>query len=135
MDVTQALEYVAGNHRAVLATMRSDGTPQLSPVLCTVDAERHVVVSTTEKSVKVRNLRREPRAWLCVLSDRFFGDWVWLEGEVEIVTLPEAMDLLVDYYRSVSGEHSDWEDYRASMEREGRVLVRISVTRAGPSAR
>jgi PPOX class probable F420-dependent enzyme len=82
--------------------------------------------------VKTKNVRREPRAWLCVLPDGFFGRWVQVEGAVEVVSLPEAMDGLIDYYRSISGEHDNWDEYRASMEHEQRVLLRLELTRAGP---
>jgi hypothetical protein len=67
-----------------------------------------------------------------VLNDRFFGDWIYIEGEADVVSLPEAMEPLVEYYRSISGEHDDWDDYRAAMEREQRVLVRITPRRVGP---
>jgi PPOX class probable F420-dependent enzyme len=89
-------------------------------------------VSTRETAVKVKNLRRDPRASLCVLNDRFFGEWIQVDGTAEIVSLPEAMELLVEYYRTLAGEHPDWDEYRASMERERRVLVRIQIDRAGP---
>jgi len=82
--------------------------------------------------VKVRNLAKDPHAALCVLNDGFFGEWVSVEGTAEIVHLPEAMDHLISYYRSVSGEHPDWDDYRAAMVRDQRVVVRITLTRAGP---
>jgi PPOX class probable F420-dependent enzyme len=116
----------------VLATIRNDGSPQLSPVLVAVDDEGRALVSTRETAMKVRNLRRDPRLWLCVLPDGFFGRWVQLEGRAEIVSLPDAMDGLVDYYRRTAGEHDDWDDYRAAMQREKRVLVRVTLTRAGP---
>jgi PPOX class probable F420-dependent enzyme len=134
MDAAAARTFLAANPRAVLSTLRRDGRPQLSPVLCTVDDAGRVVVSTREDSVKVRNLRRDPRVALCAFTDRFFGQWVQVEGEAELVSLPEAMDVLVDYYRRISGEHPDWADYRAAMERERRVVVRFAITRAGPGA-
>jgi PPOX class probable F420-dependent enzyme len=132
MDLDDAREFVRSNHRAVLATMRQDGTPQLSPVTCGVDESAAVIVSTRETAAKTRNVRRDPRAWLCVFTDGFFGQFVQVEGAVTVVSLPEAMDGLVDYYRSISGEHPDWDDYRASMVREQRVLLRLELTRAGP---
>jgi PPOX class probable F420-dependent enzyme len=133
MDRTEALEFIRHHHRGVLATTRADGEPQLSPVAAAVDDAGTVVVSTRETAVKTKNLRRRPRASLVVLSDAFFGAWVQVEGPVEIVSLPEAMDGLVAYYRSISGEHPDWDDYRAAMESERRVLLRLTVTRAGPT--
>ena len=132
MDLDEARAFVRTNHRAVLATMRRDGTPQLSPVACTVDDRGAVVVSTREPAAKTRNVRRDPRAWLCVMSDGFYGQFVQVEGSVTVVSLPEAMDGLIDYYRSISGEHPDWDEYRAAMESEQRVLLRLELTRAGP---
>jgi PPOX class probable F420-dependent enzyme len=132
MDLDAARDFVRSNHRAVLTTRRANGDPQLSPVVCGVDAQGRVAVSTRETALKVKNLRRDSRASLCVLNDGFFGDWIQVDGNAEIVSLPEAMELLVEYYRSLAGEHPDWDEYRASMERERRVLVRIELQRAGP---
>lgn len=132
MDVDAALDFVRTQHHAVLATLRADGSPQLSPVTAGVDDAGHVVISTRQTAYKVRNIRRDPRVWLCVLPDRFFGQWIQLEGTVEIVELPEAMDGLIDYYRRISGEHPDWDEYRAAMQAEKRVLLRVRVLRAGP---
>jgi PPOX class probable F420-dependent enzyme len=126
------LDFIREHHRAVLATYRRDGQVQLSPVAATVDSEGRVVVSTRETAVKARNLRRDPRASVCVLNEGFFGEWHVVEGRVEIVALPEAMEPLVDYYRRTAGEHPDWDEYRAAMTNERRVLVRLSVERSGP---
>ncbi len=132
MEMAEALEFVRGHGHAVLATTRRDGTPQMSPVTAVVDAAGRVVVSTGEDSAKTRNLLRDPRAWLCVLSDGFYGPWVQVGGEVEVVRLPEAMEPLVEYYRTAAGEHPDWAEYRAAMVRERRVLLRLTPSTAGP---
>jgi PPOX class probable F420-dependent enzyme len=132
MQPDEARQFIATNHRAVLATRRRDGHPQLSPVTCGVDAKGRVTISTRETAIKTRNLRRDPHASLCVFSDGFFGRWVQVEGQAEVVSLPEAMEPLVDYYRLISGEHPDWDDYRAAMIRERRVIVRMTIDRAGP---
>jgi PPOX class probable F420-dependent enzyme len=132
VELDAAREFIRRNHRAVLATRRRDGSPQLSPVVCAVDNDGRVVVSTRETAMKVANLRRDPSTSVCVLNDDFFGDWLQVDGRAEVVSLPDAMAGLVDYYRSISGEHPDWDDYRAAMERDRRVLVRIALTRAGP---
>jgi len=133
MDLGQAADFLRTHHRAVLATSRADGRPQLSPVLCVADDDGRILISTREPALKARNLRRDPRASVCVFTDGFFGEWVQVEGDAEVISLPAAMDLLVDYYRRVAGEHSDWADYRAAMERDRRVIVRITPTRAGPN--
>ena len=132
MDLDLAREFLHAHHRAVLATSRSDGRPQLSPILCAVDEKGRVLISSRETAIKTRNLRRDPRASLCVMTDGFFGDWVQVEGETEVISLPDAMELLVEYYRLMAGEHSDWDDYRAAMEHERRVILRVTMTRAGP---
>jgi len=132
MDINAALDYVRTQHHAVLAAIKSDGTPQLSPVTIGVDDDGHVLISTRQTAYKVRNIRRDPRVWLCAFPDKFFGGWVQIEGTAEIVELPEAMDGLVSYYGTISGEHPDWDDYRAAMERDKRVLLRITITKAGP---
>jgi PPOX class probable F420-dependent enzyme len=129
----EAREVLRDNHHAVLATFRSDGRPQLSPVLAAVDDRGRVLVSTRETAMKTKNLRRDPRVSMCVISDQFFGRWVQVEGEAEIVSLPEAMDVLVDYYRRTAGEHDDWDDYRAAMTKQRRVVVRFVIERAGPT--
>jgi PPOX class probable F420-dependent enzyme len=116
----EARAFVAGNHRAVLITRRSGGGLPTSPVLVGVDD-------------KTRNLRRDPTVVLCVVSDDFFGPWIRIEGMARIVSLPEAMAGLVDYYRAISGEHPDGDDYRRAMQRERRVLVRVSIDAVGPA--
>jgi PPOX class probable F420-dependent enzyme len=132
MDLDAARDVIRTQHRAVLATMRADGTPQMSPVLAAVDDAGDILVSTRETAYKARNVRRDPRVWLCVLPDGFFGRWLQVEGEAEVVALPEAMDGLVDYYRRISGEHSDWAEYQDAMRSERRVLLRVRARRAGP---
>jgi PPOX class probable F420-dependent enzyme len=132
MDLDAAREFIRNNHRAVMTTRRANGDPQMSPVVCGVDAQGRVAVSTRETAMKVKNLRRDPRTSLCVVNDRFFGDWLQVDGTVEVVSLPDAMELLVEYYRSLAGEHPDWDEYRSAMERDRRVLVRVELQRAGP---
>jgi PPOX class probable F420-dependent enzyme len=132
VELDAARAFVGDHHHGVLATVRADGRPQLSPIALAVDDEGRVVVSTRETASKTANIRRNPAVSVCVLSDGFFGDWIQMDGQAEVVSLPEAMEPLVGYYRSVSGEHPDWDDYRAAMERERRVLVRITLDRAGP---
>ncbi|MGB6457763.1 MAG: PPOX class F420-dependent oxidoreductase [Streptosporangiaceae bacterium] len=132
MDIGRAVGFIAANPRAILATARSDGRPQLSPVVAAVDADGRVLISTRETAIKARNLARDPRASLCVINDGFFGEWVQAEGNAELIHLPEALPLLEDYYRRISGAHPDWEDYRAAMRRDKRLIVRITIDRAGP---
>jgi PPOX class probable F420-dependent enzyme len=133
MDIPEAIDFARANHHAVLHTYRRDGSPQLSPVAVGVDDDGRLVISSRETAIKTKNALRDPRAAVCMLNDHFYGEWGFAEGACEIVHLPEAMDLLVDYYRQLSGEHPDWDDYRAAMQRDQRVILRITVERAGPT--
>jgi len=133
MEITEALDFVRANSHAVLTTTRRDGTPQMSPVTVGVDDAGRVVISTRQTAAKTKNLIRDPRAWLVVLNPQFYGSWIYLNGSAEIVDLPEALPLLEEYYRSLSGEHPDWDDYRAAMIRDQRCLIRITPTAVGPS--
>ena len=132
MELERAREFMRVNHRAVLATHRSDGRPQLSPVVVGVDDDGRVLISTRETALKTKNLERDPRASLCVMNDGFYGEWIQAEGTAEILRLPAAMDVLVDYYRRISGEHPDWDEYQDAMRRDRRVVVVVTLTRAGP---
>ncbi len=132
MDIARAITFLSSHPRAILATTRSDGRPQLSPVVVAVDDEGRVLVSTRETAIKAKNLARNARAELCVISDGFFGEWIQAEGDAELIHLPEALPILEDYYRRISGEHPDWADYRAAMQRDKRLIVRITIDTAGP---
>ncbi len=132
MDLETARAFLREHHRAVLATYRRDGRAQMSPVAAGVGADGRVVVSSRETAFKVKNLRRDPRASLCVFPDGWYGSWIQVDGTAEVVSLPAAMDLLVEYYRRVAGEHPDWDDYRAAMAHEQRVAICVTLERAGP---
>jgi PPOX class probable F420-dependent enzyme len=132
VDITEAVEFVKANPRAVLVTRRKDGSPQTSPILVAVDDEGRLLISSRETAYKTKNVRRDPRVSMSHLNEGFFGEWIQTDGTAEVVPLPDAMDLLVDYYRRLSGEHQDWDDYRAAMEREKRLVIRVTIDRAGP---
>ena len=135
MEIADALEFVREQHNAVMLTYRRDGSAQLSPIACDVAstaAGDRIVISTRETALKVKNLRRDPRVSLCVLAEKFYGSWIQVDGTAEIVSLPDALELLVDYYRGLRGEHPDWDEYRAAMVADQRCIVRITVERAGP---
>jgi PPOX class probable F420-dependent enzyme len=132
MDLDEARAFLRTNSRSVLATHRRDGRPQMSPVSHAVDDEGRVMISTRETAFKVRNLRQDPHASLCAVTENWFGSWIQADGTATIVSLPEAMDLLVDLYRRVMGEHPDWDDYRAAMVRDKRCVIVITIERAGP---
>lgn len=133
MDIDAARQFLRSNHQAVMATTRADGSTQMSPITVGIDAEGRAIVSSRETAYKVRHLTALPYAAICTFTDRFYGDWVQVEGPVEVLRLPDAMEPLVEYYRDISGEHPDWDDYRATMTRDRRVLLRMTIERAGPT--
>ena len=134
VDRETLLAFLRPRYRAVLLTRRAGGGPQLSPVTFGVDGDGRVVISTYPQRAKVANARRDPAVSLCVLSDEWDGPWVQLEGQAEVLDLPEALDPLVEYFRVISGEHPDWDEYRAAMTRQGKVLLRVTITGWGPIA-
>jgi PPOX class probable F420-dependent enzyme len=134
VDRAALVEFLRPRHRAVLLTRRRGEGLQLSPVTCGVDGEGRIVVATYPSRAKVVNARRDPAVSLCVLSDDWNGPWVQVDGRAEVLDLPDALEPLVEYYRSVAGEHPDWEDYRGAMRRQGKSLLRVTVDRWGPVA-
>ncbi len=134
VDTAGLLDFVRPRHRGILITRRSDGGPQASPVTMGVDGQGRIVVSTYPERAKTANARRDPRVSVVVLSDDFGGAWVQVDGEAEVLDLPEALEPLVEYYRCICGEHPDWEQYRAAMVEQGKSLIRVTPTRWGPVA-
>jgi len=123
-------EFVRSRHRAVVITVRADGSPQASPVTCGLDDDGRIVISTYPERAKVVNARRNPSVSVVVMSDEFNGPFVQVDGRAEVLDLPEALDALVDYYRCISGEHPDWDEYRAAMVADSRVVLSIRPTHA-----
>jgi PPOX class probable F420-dependent enzyme len=130
----ELLEFIRPRHHAILMTTRRDGRPQSSPNTCGVDAEGRIVISTYPDRVKATNIRRNPQVSALILSDDFGGAWVQIDGTAEVLDLPEALEPLVDYFRCISGEHPDWDEYRAAMQKQGKSLIRITIDRWGPIA-
>ena len=127
-------EFVRTRHRVILLTTRRDASPQASPVTAGLDAQGRLVTSTYPDRAKVRNARRSPAGSAVVLSDEWSGPWVQLWGTLDVLDLPDALDPLVEYYRSISGEHPDWDEYRAAMLRQEKSLLRLTIERWGPIA-
>jgi PPOX class probable F420-dependent enzyme len=128
------LDFVRPRHHLLLSTVRSDGRPQLSPVTGGVDQNGRIVISSYPARAKAVNAARHPEVSVCVLSDDWNGPWVQVDGSAEVLAMPEALDGLVDYFRCISGEHPDWDDYREAMRRQGKSLIRIAVESWGPIA-
>lgn len=132
VDRSELNEFVRPRHRGILLTRRSDGWPQSSLVTMGLDDAGRIVVSSYPERAKVHNVRRDPRSSVVVMSDEFNGEWVQVDGAAEVLDLPEALDALCDYYRVISGEHPDWEEYREAMAKQGKCLIRITIDRWGP---
>ena len=135
VDRAGLLEFIRHRHGAILSTQRADGTPQMSPVTMGVDADGSILVASYPERAKVKNLRARPHASVCVLSEQFAGEWVQVSGPVTVVDVPEALDGLVAYFRSISGEHPDWGEYRQAMIDQGKALIRLAPERWGPVSR
>ncbi len=131
----ELLDFIRVRHHGILATTRLDGRAQMSPVTMGVDVDGRIVVSTYPERAKTRNASRRAPGAMCVLSDEFNGDWVQVDGRIEVVEQPQAVPALVDYYRCISGEHPDWDEYRRAMIKQGKVLLRLSIERWGPISR
>jgi PPOX class probable F420-dependent enzyme len=128
----QLLDFLAGRHWGVLATLKHDGRPQLSNVGYAYDPDAGIVrISVTADRAKTRNMQRDPRASLHVTSPDFWT-WVVAEGSAELTPVAAdphdgTVEELIRYYRGVNGEHPDWDEYREAMVRERRLVVRLPV--------
>jgi PPOX class probable F420-dependent enzyme len=134
VDRDALLDFARPRHHAILMTTRPDGRPQSSPVTCGVDTEGRIVVSTYPERAKATNARKDPRVCVLVLSDDFGGAWVQADGSAEVLDMPEALEPLVEYFRCISGEHPDWDEYREAMRTQNKSLIRVTIERWGPIA-
>ncbi|MFB7953424.1 PPOX class F420-dependent oxidoreductase [Streptomyces sp. NPDC056045] len=134
MELDGLLAFVRPRHRAILLTARADGRPQGSPLTCGVDDAGRIVVSTYPERAKTRNAKRDPRVSVIVLSDEWSGPWVQIDGVAEVIDAPESVEPLVEYFRNISGEHPDWDEYRTAMVEQGKSIIRITPERWGPVA-
>ena len=134
VDRDALTEFLRPRHHMILLTWRRDGGVQGSPVTAGVDDEGRIVVATYPERAKSTNVARRPRASVIVLSEEFNGPWVQVDGDAELITLPDAVEPLVDYFRAISGEHPDWAEYRQAMVDQGKALIRMTPTRWGPVA-
>ena len=134
VDLDGLLDFVRPRHHMLVITARADGRPQASPVTGGVDDSGRIVISSYRDRAKTANARKRPQVSVLVLSDDFGGAWVQVDGEAEVLHMPEAADGLVDYFRSISGEHPDWDEYREAMRVQDKSLIRVTPTRWGPIA-
>ncbi len=134
VDHEGLVAFIRPRHKVILLATRGDGRPQASPVTAGVDGEGRLVIATYPQRAKTVNARRDPAVSACVLSDEFNGPWVQVYGEAEVLAVPEAVEPLVEYFRSISGEHPDWNEYRQAMVDQGKSLIRVTITDWGPIA-
>lgn len=134
VSIDELLDFVRPRHRALLLTRRADGSPQASPLTCGVDDSGRIVVSTYPERAKTRNAKRDPRVSLIVLSDDWNGPWVQIDGVAEVIDSPDSVEPLVEYFRNISGEHPDWDEYREAMVKQGKSIIRVTPEKWGPVA-
>ena len=135
VDRAGLADFVGDKHRWILVTTRADGRPQMSPVTGAMIPSGELAISTYPERAKAGNVRRRPLVSLMVMGAEFNDAWVQIDGTARVVDLPEAGDLFVEYYRSISGEHPDWDEFRAAMVNQGKCLIRVSITDWGPIAK
>jgi PPOX class probable F420-dependent enzyme len=136
VELAAAKEFLTKHHHGVLATRRKDGGLQMSPITPGLDDGGRVIISSRETAYKVNNLRRDPRAAVCVFAPTFHGEgWVQASGAADIISLPQALDSLIHLQRQVYGEHKNWDEFRQRMDRERRVIIRITIESVGPRRR
>ena len=128
----EMLDFVRRRHRATIVTTRKNSRPQMSPVTCGIDEQGRVVISTYPRRAKVANLKRDPKVTVLIHSDDWDGPYVQLDGTAEVIDQPDAVEPLVDYFRSISGEHPDWDEYRQAMRDQGKSLIRVTIDSWGP---
>lgn len=134
VELAGLLEFVRPRHHMVITTWRADGGIQSSPVAGGVDEQGRIVIATYPERAKTHNVRRTGKASVLVLSDDFGGAWVHVDATAEVLDLPEAVEPLVEYFRSIAGEHPDWDDYRHAMVVQGKCLLRLTPERWSPIA-
>ncbi|MEY9926745.1 PPOX class probable F420-dependent enzyme [Catenulispora sp. GP43] len=134
VELADLLDFVRPRHRALLITRRADGTPQASPLTCGVDDSGRLVMSTYPERAKTANARRDAAVSVVVLSDEWNGPWVQIDGDAEVLDVPDSVEPLVEYFRNISGEHPDWDEYREAMVKQGKSLIRVTPRRWGPVA-
>ena len=134
VSLEELLDFVRPRHRALLLTRRADGSPQASPLTCGVDDSGRIVMSTYPERAKTRNAKRDERVSLLVLSDDWNGPWVQIDGSAEVIDSPESVEPLVEYFRNISGEHPDWDEYREAMVKQGKSIIRVTPVKWGPVA-
>jgi PPOX class probable F420-dependent enzyme len=134
VDRSALLDFVRSRHHATLVTRRRDGSPQMSPVTAGLDGDGRIVVSTYPRRAKAANARRDPHVSVLVHSDDWDGPYVQVDGTAEVLDMPDALEPLVEYFRCISGEHPDWDEYRDAMRAQDKSLIRVTVERWGPVA-
>jgi PPOX class probable F420-dependent enzyme len=135
VDRAELEDFVRPRHHGVLLTVRQGGKPQSSLVTMGLDSLGRIVVSSYPERAKVVNIQRNPSTSMVVMSDDFGGEWVHVDGRAEIIDVPDAVDGLVEYFRVISGEHPDWDEYRQAMIDQGKCLIRLNIEQWGPIAK
>lgn len=132
VDRDELAEFIAGKNHWVIATTRTDGRPQMSLVTGGMTADGRLAVSSYPGRAKVINAKADPKVSVLVMGDKFNDEWVQIDGTATVADMPEAADGLVEYYRCISGEHPDWDEYRQAMADQDKSVILIEPTRWSP---
>jgi PPOX class probable F420-dependent enzyme len=133
MEIADAQKFLQENHRACIAVRQEDGWPQMTFVTPAIDSQGRIIVTSRGSTYKVKHLRRDPRVSMLIFGEQFSGSkFVQIHGTAEILEQPAAMDVLIDWYKRVRGEHKNWEEYKQRMADEKRVIIRVAIEKVGP---
>jgi PPOX class probable F420-dependent enzyme len=135
LEIADAQKFLQANHRACIAVRQKDGWPQLTFVSPGIDPQGRVIITSRGTTYKVKHLRRDPRVSLLIFGDQYSGSrFVQIHGTAEIIEQPEAMDMLIYWYKQIRGEHQNWDEYRNRMQDEKRVIIRVNIEKVGPQS-
>jgi PPOX class probable F420-dependent enzyme len=135
MKIADAQKFLQENHRACIAVRQKDGWPQMTLVTPGIDAEGRVIITSRGTTYKLKHLRRDPRVSMLIFGEQYSGSkFVQIHGTAEIIDLPEAMDMLIYWYKQLRGEHKNWDEYRKQMVDQKRAIIRVKIDKVGPQS-
>ncbi len=133
MEIADAQKFLRDNHHGVLVTRKKDSSLQMTLVSPVIDDEGKVIITSRESTYKVKNIKRNPQISLLVYGDQFNGsNYIQIDGRAEIIPLPQAMDIVLDWHRQIRGVPANWDEIREKTKTERRIAMRVTIERVGP---
>ncbi len=136
MEISEAREFLKNHHRGCLVTRKKNGSLQMTLVSPGLDVGGGAIITARDRTYKIKNIKRNPQISLLVFGDEFHGsNYIQIDGKAEIVPHPEAMDIVLNWYRQIHGEPKSWQEVREKILAEGRVAIRVTIEKVGPQTR